>query len=455
MRKPSVQRRILIWYTAVFVLLILVNLAVVISISSAAIFANAREILTHETEEIAEELRIGDHGPTLGDDEEDDDGFAYFRDNVVFVILNNGVVAYGAMPSDLDGLPAVELYVVRSIQGSNAAEWLVYDVLVDDGYVLRGLYYTSDSKAAFQSMIWLLILVSPLLILISLIGGSTILRRAFRPINAVYQTAEQIKNSEDYALRIAVSSDHDEVSRMARMVNHMLDQMQTAIRREKDFASNVSHELRTPLTVLRSQVEYMQTKTFDAEVQQNLTSIMNQIGSMERMVRQFLELTRAKHIQPDDLETFDLFDMVESVASSMAPMMETKRIDCAIIPPVDSTTVFSYLPAHVQIWTNLISNAIKYNVEGGRIVIRFCEENNRLCIDIEDTGIGMSSEDLARAFDPFYRAEPSRHGVEGLGVGLSITKELVDLLEGSIDLASTPGKGTTVHLSFPASSMKK
>lgn len=448
MKKASVQRRILIWYTAIFVVLILVNLAVVTSISSASLFANASEILTHETEEIAEELSIGPSGPTLDDEEEEDDGeaFPYFRDNVVFVILRNNSVEYGTLPAGIDPDLPVQLYTVRTVKAAGE-EWLVYEVMMENAYVLRGLYSTTDSKAVFQTTFWLLAIVSPVLILISFVGGSAILKRSFRPIHAVYQTAEQIKNSEDYALRIAVDKADDEVSRMAEMINRMLDQMQTAIRREKDFASNVSHELRTPLTVLRSQVEFLQTKEIAADLQNELTSIMNQILAMERMVRQFLELSRAKHIQNDDLEPFELFDVVESVVSSMASSIESKHLTLTLDKPDFSTRMLSYLPAHAQIWTNLLSNAIKYNVDGGRIVIRFRKEDARLKIDLEDTGIGIAADDLAKVFDPFFRAEPSRH-VEGLGVGLSITKELVDLLNGEIAMESTKNRGTTVHLVF-------
>lgn len=453
MKKASVQRRILTWYTLIFVALILVNLVVVSSIASSSIDTNASEVLVHETEETAGELTIGPNGPTLDDEEEEDDSdpFPYYRDNVVFVIMKNGAVEYGSMPTAIQPIPPVALFSIQRVKDDTGSQWLLYDVPVESGYVLRGMYSTSEANAVFRELIWLLAIVSPILILISFVGGKTILKRLFRPINVVYQTAERIKDREDYALRIPIGQADDEVARMAEMINRMLDQMQRAIRREKEFAANVSHELRTPLTVLRSQVEYLQAKSADAAVQKDLASIMGQILGMERMVRQFLELARAKHIQKDDLETFELLDVVESVAASMAPMMEAKGIDCTIEPPAFSTRVRSYLPAHAQIWTNLISNAVKYNVDGGRILIRFSKPDNRLQIDIEDTGIGMSAETLARAFDPFYRAEPSRSVEEGLGVGLSITKELVDLLEGSIAMDSTLGKGTVVHLRFPAS----
>jgi signal transduction histidine kinase len=452
-KKASVQRRILTWYTLIFVALILLNLVVVSSISSSSIYTNASEVLVHETDETAGEMTIGPNGPTLDDEAEEDDSdpFPYYRDNVVFVVMKNGNVEYGSMPTAIQPIPPVTLFSIQRVKDDTGSQWLVYDVPVESGYVLRGMYSTSEANALFRDLLWLLAILSPILILISFVGGKTILKRLFRPINAVYQTAERIKDHEDYALRIPIGKADDEVARMAEMINRMLDQMQRAIRREKEFAANVSHELRTPLTVLRSQVEFLQTKATDEALQKDLSSIMAQIQGMERMVRQFLELARAKHIQKDDLETFDLVDLVESVAASMTPLMETKRIACTIEPPGFSTKILSYLPAHAQIWTNLISNAVKYNVEGGSIRVSFHRRDRHLGIDIADTGIGMTADTLAKAFDPFYRAEPSRSVEEGLGVGLSITKDLVALLEGSIVLESVPNRGTTVHLLFPES----
>lgn len=444
--KLKIQTRILIFYVAAFIAFIGIFIFSIATIMSDNIFTNGEELIRSEAEETVENLYVASYGPFyIGEDET----FRYLHDNVVFTIMLADEVAFGTVPAvELADAPMMA-YQIQTLEDSSGTQWLIYDVPLNNGYSLRSYYSLSNSVSTIQQMIWIMLIAAPFLIFLASIGGYLIIKHSLKPLRVITSTAESIKNNQSYGLRVDYVNTKDEVSQLAGMLNEMLDKVESAISREREFSTNVSHELRTPLAVLRAQAEYLMTKTSDPVVIADTQSMLIQLKFMESLVNQFLELSRIRHIQPQELEDMNMATVIDVVTQSLQPMMEERGITCSVRPAAKECVLRTSETAVVRILHNILSNAIKYNKQNGSITIS-CDSTPTHCmITIVDTGIGMSESDVSKAFDPFFRADHSRTLQEGLGVGLSLTKELVHLLGGTIKIESQLAKGTTVVVALP------
>ncbi len=448
--KLKIQTRILFWYVIAFIILITIYIAAILTMMSDSVLSNAQELIRSEAEETAQEIYIEDDGPYYTDE---DETFRYTHDNVIFVILDGANLAFGTVPTSITTSVSLGLFDVRSIDDQTGTQWLVYDLPLNGSYNLRAFYSLSASTQTMQQLVWMMIIAAPFLILLATLGGFWIIKRSFRPIQAITSTAETIKDKQTYNLRVQFDDTNDEVAQLARMMNGMLDQMEHAIEREREFSANVSHELRTPLTVLRAQVEYLLTKTSDEVVLNDAHSMIQQLTLMERLVNQFLELSRVRHIQPRDIETLDLGQVVEAVVQGVTPLAEDKQLTLTCTKPPHDMPCRSSETALLRIFHNVLSNAIKYTKPTGRITVVVEAQTDHYLVQVSDTGIGMSAEELSKVYDPFYRADRARTQDEGLGMGLTLTKELVGLLGGRIDLTSQVNEGTTVRIQLPRERM--
>ncbi len=226
-----------------------------------------------------------------------------------------------------------------------------------------------------------------------------------------------------------------------------LDQMR------KEFVANVSHELRTPLTTVKGYAETLADGAVnDKEVAvQFLNVIISEADRMTALVKDLLELSRLDNKQIKlDISKIDLALMIKQTVSAY-DLTEIKNgqeiiIDChqdRILMEADSARV-------KQVLHNIISNAIKYNTEKGKITVSTNNHGEYIEIKVADTGLGIPKEDMNRIFERFYRVDKARSGkMRGTGLGLSITKEIMELHGGEIWITSKLDHGTTVTMYFP------
>lgn len=442
----KIQTKILFWYILAFIVLIGSYIAAIVTMMSESVLTNAEELIRGEAEETAQEIYIEDDGPYYVDE---DESFRYTHDNVIFVILDGSQLAFGSVPAAVLENQPLELYQIQTVDDASGTQWLIYDLPLNGSYHLRSFYSLSASTQTMQQLVWMMIIAAPFLIILASLGGYFIIKKSFRPITAITATAETIKNNQTYNLRVSYQDTHDEVAQLAGMINGMLDQMEKAIEREREFSANVSHELRTPLTVLRAQAEYILAKTNQSDVIHDVQAMMQQLTSMERLVSQFLELSRVRHIHDTDLEVVDLGHLLDTVVQAFQGPADEKQITLAYEKPSVDIPCLSNETALLRVFHNVVSNAIKYNHPNGHVRIRLQPLQDEYQIEISDTGIGMTPDELSKAFDSFYRADCARTQGDGLGVGLTLTKELVTLLGGTIHLTSVLHEGTTVILTLP------
>ena len=447
MKKWSIKRKIIFWYTLFLTILIGLDFAVIQIFSSQTIDVQASQAIQTATDEVAGLISFEDGNVYLYGD--DDARFNFYHDGVIFVIYSNDQIAYGQLPSNFNTNEPIEIGIVKD-QVYNGMDWLVYDVQIQNNYVLRGIYDISPLTNSISQLILVIGILSPTIVVFSAVGGYFIIKRSFRPIKKIYSTAASIKDEEDYTKRVPVDESKDEVHELAVMVNQMLDRVENSINREKRFSSNVSHELRTPLTVMLAQAEYMLDKAKDNKTKNEIETIISQINYMEKIVTQLLDITRAKRLSKEEMDQIDMYELIKFTKDTFAKYLEFKHITFNLIEPGFNTTIDANQTMMIRVFSNLISNAIKYNQENGSITIGFKKDDKQLVIDVDDTGNGISKDHLDKIFDPLYRADESRTQNDySIGLGLSLVKEIIRQHNGNIQVESTPLKGTRFTVSLP------
>lgn len=231
--------------------------------------------------------------------------------------------------------------------------------------------------------------------------------------------------------------------------------VQEANRLKSEFVSMVSHELRTPLASIQGYVELLledRDGSLSGEQRESLTTVRSNADRVLWLINDLLDLSRIEAGRIDLRRTrLDLGGVIRDVALSLRPLVDAKRQRLHIdvrrpLPPVwaDGDRV-------AQILTNLVSNAHKYTPTEGTITVAAVAEDGAVRVEVRDTGIGLSQDEHARLFTPFFRARTEHAGAPaGTGLGLVITRLLVELHGGEMTVSSTPGAGATFSFSLPA-----
>ena len=219
------------------------------------------------------------------------------------------------------------------------------------------------------------------------------------------------------------------------------------------FVSTVSHELRTPLTAMIMQVDSLNNyydRLSDERRQRLIKNAHQQASVLRQMVEDILELSRydARRAR---LQTkrFDLSAQCLEVTESLEAMLAEKNITLDMTQCARPAMVLGDPGQLTRAFRNLVSNAIKYTPTGGRITIRLSKTPGEVRLAVEDTGIGIAPEEQSHVFDRFFRAQTAEAHATGTGLGLAITKEIIDLHNGRLELASTPGRGSTFTIVLP------
>lgn len=226
----------------------------------------------------------------------------------------------------------------------------------------------------------------------------------------------------------------------------------------RDFVSNVSHELRTPLTTMKSYLEALTEGAWKDEkiAPKFLEVTQNETERMIRMVNDLLQLSKMdadEHpMHKEEVEFVDYFHQVINRFEMNLP--ETITMDREL--PNKKYYVWIDKDKMTQVLDNIISNAIKYSPEGGKIILRVENKRHYLLISIQDEGVGIPYDKLEKIFDRFYRADKARtRALGGTGLGLAITKELVEAHHGRIWARSREGYGTTIYFTLPLIKRKR
>jgi CheY-like chemotaxis protein/nitrogen-specific signal transduction histidine kinase len=231
-------------------------------------------------------------------------------------------------------------------------------------------------------------------------------------------------------------------------------------RLKAEFLANVSHELRTPVHAIIGYTELLLDAVYGQmsdEQEESIRYIRESAQDLLSLVNNLLDLARIESGRTDlILESFDLRGLVGELIGQLKPLADAKRLELSSAILIDNTVIRTDRGKLKQILINLVGNAIKFT-EHGKITIAISADLNsastdplRLALSVQDTGVGIPADKLDRTFEKFYQVDSSvNRAHDGTGLGLYITKQLVELLAGRVEIKSTLGKGTTVSISIP------
>lgn len=275
------------------------------------------------------------------------------------------------------------------------------------------------------------------------------LGRALEPLKTIVETAEQINRADDLSRRIPLQgSEVSEIGDLIQTFNRTLERLERLFTSQQRFLADVSHELRTPLTVIKGNVDLMRRlRQFDDE---SLTSIDQEAGRLTRLVGGLLMLAQAEsgnlplNFQPVELDLLltEVFQEMRVIAGGRVRVHLTE---------IDQLQVNGDRDRLKQVLINLVANAIQYTPAGGDVFLSLSKVSGQARILCRDTGPGIPAEDLPHIFERFYRAEKSRTRgkTTGFGLGLSITKWIVEHHHGRIEVDSKEGQGTMFVIYLP------
>lgn len=275
--------------------------------------------------------------------------------------------------------------------------------------------------------------------------------RILRPIGDMKNLAQDISEN-NLEQRIPPGEGRDEFSELARTINQMLDRLQYSFARQRNFLFDTSHELKTPLTTIRLAVDEIVSHgdgNLPPLIRNNLFRLKNQVLRMERLVKDLLNLSSLETLSSIDPKPVQISELLSSLVGEYKFLADSRNIKMDFRLPNGLVIQGDEQKLHRAL-SNILDNAIKYNVDGGQIALRGDFSAAGLTVTIANTGPGVAEADIPRVFDQFYRVEKSRsieHG--GSGLGLSIVKRIVELHGGDVTFESEQGGWTQVTVSLP------
>ena len=287
------------------------------------------------------------------------------------------------------------------------------------------------------------------ILFISALAGFFVSKSALEPINKI---KEQIKAITEHNLdkRIDVGEVPDELKDLIESFNTLLERLRKAFLREKRFISDVSHELKTPISVIQMQCEIALRKERDSkEYKKALETIKDTISLMSSLVEKMLMVSRLERVDKSVFSEVELSSVLRSAYELLKGRADECDIDLDLNIPNEPIFVKGDKTLLVEMFVNLIDNAIKYNNKGGRVLVEVEKLGSSVVVKISDTGIGISEDEIEKVFEEFYRADKSRSkDREGFGLGLSIVKKIAQLHGIEIKINSSANAGTTFYLVF-------
>ena len=307
----------------------------------------------------------------------------------------------------------------------------------------------SLKKAGTQFNLWGM---AALFLVLILGTGATWLMagHVLKPLKELSSAIEEISGN-DLSNRVEIQGRQDEIGRLARSFNHMMDKVSASFERQKRFSASAAHELKTPLATILVNLEVLELdgKTSPDRMEKVLTIVKANTERMIRLVEDLMRLTSDKdHEMEEEVELSEVFAIT---LDELSPLIRKKDLTVSIEKTPDISLTGSRVMLY-RVMSNLLENAAKYNREHGSISIVTGRDDNGVTVKIEDTGIGIPEEALPHIFEPFYRVDQSRsRAVGGAGLGLPLVKDIVEKHGGEVTVKSAAGEGTTFILRFPAS----
>ena len=455
----SIKARVTLWYTFFMILVFGITAVYLVSSSQRMSGRQMRERLVDTVTDAVSQVRFR-YG------ELDAEELDFYKNGVsVFLYDTQGRLL---APKVTRGIQVDSLLEDQTIKtaSSGRERWMIYDVYSegeDAGFWVRGMISMTEYGQALGNLPILFGSALPLLAVLAALGGFRITRRAFRPVTQMAETARAIGTGSDLSQRIETDGRGDELNQLGDTMNEMLARLQASFEAERQFSSDVSHELRTPIAVIRSQCEFaLSGQAGEEEKREAFEAVLKQSERMNSIVSQLLLLSRAENGKfVPEREPVELNVLCETVCEELEAMAAERQVKLAW--NTEELQITGDETLLIRMVNNLVSNAIRYNREGGHVLVEVCEEDVPAgegpsgeggvrigIIRVNDTGAGIPADKLEKIFERFYRLEKSRSKeLGGTGLGLAIVKHAALYHGGEVFVESEEDVGTRFTVRLP------
>ncbi|NEU31477.1 HAMP domain-containing protein [bacterium LRH843] len=444
----NISKRITLYSTVwLFILLLIVNSGVYLLFGHLTVRAELARVST-QTEVIAEAVR-----PDRGNTRPADLLAAYVPGNgMIRVIREDGKEAITITKDPaLRMIPRIYSTAQETekmtFQGNQLAV-ARFPLIWSDGTIVTLEYSEQmDTMKATLSILKVVLVVASLLVLLpAFLAGRELSRMILRPIYALMQTMERIRQSGTFQ-RIEVSEQSkDELDQMGLTFNRMIDLLETNYERQQQFVSDASHELRTPLTVIESYARLLNRwgMSDPGRLKEGVEAILEESMRMKELTQQMLTLATG---EPDRSLALTKLDLTE-IASNIARKLERTYDREIMINATESCEILGDQSRIKQLLFILLENGLKYSDR--ELLITLSHVDKFVQLEVVDQGIGIPQKDLPHVFERFFRVDKARSRMTGgSGLGLAIAKTIVDGHGGQISIKSKEQVGSTFNVLFP------
>ncbi|HJZ75133.1 MAG TPA: HAMP domain-containing sensor histidine kinase [Vicinamibacterales bacterium] len=344
----------------------------------------------------------------------------------------------------------VESIVLSNPEGWDPAKLEIVSARLADGTLVqvgKSTEAREDLLARFRATLGL---VTLLIVFVALTGGWLATQSALAPIRRLAFAVQRIIRTGRTDARVPVDRSGDALDELTSLFNTMLDKIEGLVTAMRGALDNVSHDLRTPLTRLRGTAEMALAGPPDVDrYREALADCVEETDRVLVMLNTLMDISEAESgAMQLRRESVALRDVVERAIDLYHDVADAKGVALAV-DAADDVVVTGDRTRLEQAAANLIDNAVKYTLPGGRVDVEVRRADDRAVLRVRDTGQGIPPDELPRIFDRLFRGDRSR-AERGLGLGLSFVKAIVEAHGGTVAVESEPGQGSTFTVSLPA-----
>jgi heavy metal sensor kinase len=318
-------------------------------------------------------------------------------------------------------------------------------------YLIQTAFEMDDFYEALNHFALLLYIAIPLLLGCAAAGGYWISTRALAPVDQITQTARSI-SAQNLSSRLVVPDTGDELQRLSETLNGMLGRLEAAFKKITQFTADASHELRTPVAVMRTRAELSLRKARSAdEYRDVIAEVLTELEKTSGLIEQLMFLARADSgAETLHFSATNISEVLREACHQGSALAEAKQIAFQEEIPGGSLWIQGDASTLRRLFLILIDNAVKYTPASGKVEVSLRQNDGYAVTEVSDTGIGITQSDLPNVFERFYRADKARtRELGGVGLGLSIGRWITEVHAGTIEVQSSPGRGSIFQIRLP------
>ena len=303
-----------------------------------------------------------------------------------------------------------------------------------------------EADEVLKSILLLLSTLVPLIFLLLIFVINGIIKSIIEPINQLNKDAKRV-NIDNFKSSFAKPKYNDEIALLTAGFNEMITRLNSGVERLKKANDTIAHELKTPISIMQTEIELALSKPREKEdYKESLQNIFTQLNTLNSLVQTLLILSRYSKMQLEqNLQECDFNTILIAVIEGLTTLANSKEITIDIKTFKKARKNSNCLLVNT-VMRNIIENAIKYSKEGGKIEIKLYSKDENVIFSVKDWGIGIEQSDIPKLTERFFKVE--QNSKQSYGLGLSIVKEALHLLDANISIDSTIGKGSSFKVEF-------